>query len=105
MPTAGEGVGRGKEDHPAVGKVRPLPCAPDRIVRRLAPGAPQRKGDPEPAGQGEQARQEPVVPVLGDEQVGIGLLEEPQKAPQELRPVFPLESVRDPVGNELQRAL
>ena len=104
VPAAGERVGRGEEDHPAVGKVRPLLRAPDRIVRRPAPGTPQGKGDPEPSGQGEQARQEPVVPVLGDEQVGVGLLEEPQKAPQELRPVFPLERAGDPVGDELQRA-
>ena len=46
MPTAGESVGRGKEDHAAVGKIRPLPCAADRVVRRRASGTPQGKGDP-----------------------------------------------------------
>ena len=33
VPTAGEGVRSGPEDHPAVGKVRPLLRASDRVAR------------------------------------------------------------------------
>ncbi len=112
---------RGAEDHPPVRNVRPFPTAsnaasvagldtrtpvprPAEDVVEGSGSATQRKRHASPGGQREQARQQPVVAVLGDEQVGVGPFNEPDQFPQEVRPVLPKETLRHAVDGELERA-